>query len=67
MENNNLVDTNEYQEALNQLENHRQHTLYRKIIVTGHPRCGPGYSTAVLKSAGLKVGHELMEVDGISS
>lgn len=36
-----------------------------KILGVGHPRTGTGYTSALLKSWGLNVGHEVWEEDGI--
>ena len=36
-----------------------------KILGIGHPRTGTGYTSALLKSWGLNVGHEVWEEDGI--
>lgn len=37
----------------------------KKVLGIGHPRSGTGYTAALLSSWGLKVGHEIMEEDGI--
>lgn len=39
----------------------------RRILVTGHPRSGTTYMAKLLQAHGLKVGHEHMRSDGISS
>ena len=39
--------------------------IKKKILGLGHPRTGTGYTHKILKSWGLKVGHEKMEADGI--
>ena len=36
-----------------------------KILGVGHPRTGTGYTSALLKSWGLNVGHEVWDIDGI--
>jgi hypothetical protein len=35
------------------------------VLGVGHPRTGTGYTTKLLKSWGLNVGHEVLEDDGI--
>ena len=37
------------------------------FLITGHPRCGTGYMSALLHSRGFDVGHEEVGQDGISS
>lgn len=63
----NRTSTTEYSETVLAIANCRKHTLFRKLLVSGHPRCGTGYTAALLSSCGLQVGHELMLADGIAS
>jgi hypothetical protein len=42
-----------------------QNKINKVILGLGHPRTGTGYTHQILKSWGLKVGHERMEKDGI--
>ena len=37
----------------------------KTILGIGHPRTGTGYTSKLLQSMGLKVGHEVMGIDGI--
>ena len=37
------------------------------IVGLGHPRCGTGFTTNLLKSAGIAVGHERLSRDGVVS
>ena len=67
LEKENMSESAEYHEAKQGIQRHRQHTLHRKILAAGHPRCGSSYSSALLKAYGLDVSHEFMGVDGISS
>lgn len=60
-------DDSQYRRVERALKSHRMHTLYRNILAVGHPRCGSGYTAKLLQSAGMAVGHEAMESDGISS
>ncbi|HCM1204906.1 TPA: hypothetical protein N2883_004582, partial [Vibrio parahaemolyticus] len=53
--------------AKEKLAKHQKHTNVYPILVLGHPRCGSGYTAAFLDALGLKVGHEEMLKDGISS
>ena len=39
--------------------------IKKNILGIGHPRTGTGYTHKIMKSWGLKVGHEKMENDGI--
>jgi len=62
-----LQDSPEYLASKQRLESHCAHTLYRPILSIGHPGCGSGYTATQLQAAGLNVGHNKMEPDGISS
>ncbi|MGB3614086.1 MAG: glycosyltransferase family 25 protein [Elainellaceae cyanobacterium] len=55
------------QQAQRSLNEHSAHVLYRPLLILGHPRCGSGYSSKLLSSFGLDIGHEKMGKDGISS
>lgn len=39
---------------------------FRPLLVTGHPRCGTGYTAALCRQLGLDIGHERLWADGIS-
>lgn len=62
-----MKDSPEYIASKQRLESHCAHTLFRPILSIGHPGCGSGYTAALLQGAGLNVGHDKMESDGISS
>lgn len=49
------------------VQRHVSHILYRPLLVIGHPRCGSGYMSKLLQSAGLDIGHEQMGKHGLSS
>jgi len=53
--------------AVQSLQRHVSHILFRPLLVIGHPRCGSGYMSKLLQTAGLDVGHERMGKHGISS
>ena len=57
----------EIQATIDAVCQHVKHILYRPILAIGHPRCGSGYVSELLKSCGLDVGHERMGQHGISS
>ncbi len=57
----------DYQLAEARLQSHKKHTDVYKFLGLGHPRCGSGYTSSVLKAVGLDVGHEKLEKDGIVS
>ncbi|MEO0405915.1 MAG: glycosyltransferase family 25 protein [Cyanobacteria bacterium P01_A01_bin.135] len=59
--------TTAIQQAQHSFDGHHAHILYRALLVIGHPRCGSGYMSALLKAFGLDVGHEKMGQAGISS
>ena len=40
---------------------------FTKLLIYGHPRCGTGYISALLKNLNLDIGHEEFGKDGISS
>jgi len=67
LKNDTSVNAIAIQESEKILKNHIKHTMYRSILVIGHPRCGSKYMSALLKAYGLNVGHEYMTADGISS
>ena len=57
-------------ESVNELKSYEFHidnAIKRKILAVGHPRCGSGYMSALLKSYGIDAGHERMGKDGIVS
>lgn len=62
-----LENSPSYVQAKKRLEQHRMHTVYRPVLAIGHPRCGSGYTAALLRAMGMDVGHEKMGADGISS
>lgn len=54
-------------EAAQKVDKHIKKKYFRPLLVTGHPRCGTGYSAALCRQLGLDVGHERLGDDGISS
>lgn len=42
-------------------------TIRKRFLVTGHPRSGTAYMSALMRACGLDVGHERMRGDGISA
>lgn len=55
------------QSATRAVQMHFSHVLYRPLLIIGHPRCGSGYMSKLLKAVGLDVGHEKMGQHGIST
>lgn len=49
------------------VQQHVSHIFHRLLLVIGHPRCGSGYMSQLLQSAGLAIGHEQVGEHGISS
>ncbi|NEV65331.1 glycosyltransferase family 25 protein [Thiorhodococcus minor] len=49
------------------LKSHIKKKFFRTLLITGHPRCGTGYASALCRQMGLDVGHEKAGRDGISS
>jgi hypothetical protein len=45
----------------------RESSRARRILVTGHPRCGSAYVTEVFVRLGVRLGHERPQRDGVCS
>lgn len=50
-----------------QIRKHVKKMYFRPLMITGHPRCGTGYAAKLCQQMGLKIGHEALDRDGISS
>ena len=48
-------------------QNHIKKIEYKKFLCIGHPRCGTTSMSNYLTQMGYKIGHENMEIDGVSS
>ena len=46
---------------------HLRHMEHRAVLVVGHPRCGTGFTAALMRQMGLDIGHEADGRDGLSS
>jgi hypothetical protein len=53
--------------AEERVKTHIKRKYFRTLLITGHPRCGTGYASALCREMGLDVGHEKAGNDGISS
>lgn len=48
-------------------KNHIKKIIYKEFLCIGHPRCGTGSVSFILKQMGYDVGHENMGINGVSS
>ena len=48
-------------------KNHIKKIIYKEFLCIGHPRCGTGSMSFILKQMGYDVGHENMGINGVSS
>jgi GR25 family glycosyltransferase involved in LPS biosynthesis len=46
---------------------HVDHLCWRPMVITGHPRCGSAFAADLCNQLGVKIGHERVARDGISS
>jgi GR25 family glycosyltransferase involved in LPS biosynthesis len=49
------------------VRHHVKKKYFRKVLISGHPRCGTGYAAALCRQLGLDIGQESDGVDGLSS